>query len=475
MAVEFTSGLWEYSNRTATGDSGTNVGIQFASTTSTAHAVAMPSSVTHSGITYTVNRANIITSSGLKRGAFEGRTLMEDASAVEMPSSIRDVSGCFAGCASLKGNITVSNAPTSSYSIFSGTSKRIYVVRTNSARNNESVATAWRAITANYNNVRFEADDTPAPRVTISTTRVSSSGSTQQDNSGVWVYISANATYYSSNLPDGWSIEKSITTTLDGTSVSPTWSGDSGQIEAWVNVGDTDRHILEVYLTTTIKASSITRATKVSSTASSIIPSALPTIDVLAGGGGIAFGKTATDPGFWCSMDAYFKDRASQIRKLFDFIHPVGSLYKTKDATFDPSATWGGTWSSKQEPYIVEQGASDIWTYRKWSDGTAECWGNLTGSVSSWAQWGSLYYSTRIANKAFPTNLFNAVPTVSATIQGASQDVFLCTNGSADATQTSGFYLMRPANATATTYTIGLYARGKWASNTLITSWERDS
>lgn len=112
--------------------------------------------------------------------------------------------------------------------------------------------------------------------------------------------------------------------------------------------------------------------------------------------------------------------------------------------------------------HITGSGTSGIWSWRKWSDGTAECWGNLTGSVSSWTQWGSLYYSTRIANKAFPTNLFNAVPTVSATIQGASQDVFLCTNGSADATQTSGFYLMRPASSTNATYTLGLYARGSW-------------
>lgn len=30
--------------------------------------------------------------------------------------------------------------------------------------------------------------------------------------------------------------------------------------------------------------------------------------------------------------------------------------------------------------YIVESGTSGIWNYRKWSDGTAECWGCYTAS-----------------------------------------------------------------------------------------------
>ena len=33
--------------------------------------------------------------------------------------------------------------------------------------------------------------------------------------------------------------------------------------------------------------------------------------------------------------------------------------------------------------YIVEQGTSGIWTYRKWSDGIAECWCSKTDSVPS--------------------------------------------------------------------------------------------
>lgn len=33
--------------------------------------------------------------------------------------------------------------------------------------------------------------------------------------------------------------------------------------------------------------------------------------------------------------------------------------------------------------YIVEQGTSGIWTYRKWSDGIAECWCSINSSIPS--------------------------------------------------------------------------------------------
>ena len=34
------------------------------------------------------------------------------------------------------------------------------------------------------------------------------------------------------------------------------------------------------------------------------------------------------------------------------------------------------------KPHIVEQGQTDGWSYRKWDDGTAECWGQFTKTTS---------------------------------------------------------------------------------------------
>lgn len=38
---------------------------------------------------------------------------------------------------------------------------------------------------------------------------------------------------------------------------------------------------------------------------------------------------------------------------------------------------------TKLVDYIVEQGTNDIWTYRKWNSGIAECWGIATGSTAT--------------------------------------------------------------------------------------------
>lgn len=63
--------------------------------------------------------------------------------------------------------------------------------------------------------------------------------------------------------------------------------------------------------------------------------------------------------------------------------------------------------------YIVEQGTSGIWTYRKWNSGIAECWGTktatLTGSSAVAPFSGYCYAFGAIA---FPSALFNATPVV---------------------------------------------------------------
>ncbi len=37
--------------------------------------------------------------------------------------------------------------------------------------------------------------------------------------------------------------------------------------------------------------------------------------------------------------------------------------------------------------YVVEQGTSGIWTYRKWNSGIAECWSYMTGTTDSSGRW----------------------------------------------------------------------------------------
>lgn len=82
----------------------------------------------------------------------------------------------------------------------------------------------------------------------------------------------------------------------------------------------------------------------VSTTIVQTLPPAFFTIDFLAGGYGIAFGQPSYSEGFYCGMDAHFRDKAGTMRALFDFFYPVGSYYETSNADFNPNYTWGGTW-----------------------------------------------------------------------------------------------------------------------------------
>lgn len=58
--------------------------------------------------------------------------------------------------------------------------------------------------------------------------------------------------------------------------------------------------------------------------------------------------------------------------------------------------------------FITETGNSGIWTYRKWSDGTAECWGRKSYPTNIINPSGSVYFSD-VINEYYPTGLFTSV------------------------------------------------------------------
>ena len=110
--------------------------------------------------------------------------------------------------------------------------------------------------------------------------------------------------------------------------------------------------------------------------------------------------------------------------------------------------------------YIVEQGTSGIWTYRKWNSGIAECWGIWNGSGSHYAalSYGGAY---RVTGLAYPTNLFISAPvlTYSSYLGGA-----LALTGTlveTSSTTTANFYMQ--SNQTGTkTIQVRAHAIGKW-------------
>ena len=110
--------------------------------------------------------------------------------------------------------------------------------------------------------------------------------------------------------------------------------------------------------------------------------------------------------------------------------------------------------------YIVENGITGDWYWRKWSDGTAEAWAIISQSVTSWTQWGSMYYSNPYTSYNYPTGLFIAEPVIQASAQGPSGNnadsfsVGMNNGGSASATT-------RPASGATGTWKFRIYAIGQ--------------
>ena len=84
-----------------------------------------------------------------------------------------------------------------------------------------------------------------------------------------------------------------------------------------------------------------------------------------------------------------------------------------KPKTLEFEVGWGikfGPYS--MQDFVVEQGTSGIWTYRKWASGVAECWGQPSKSVASSGTFlGANAYSTHFA---LPSGLFVSVDSANA-------------------------------------------------------------
>lgn len=146
---------------------------------------------------------------------------------------------------------------------------------------------------------------------------------------------------------------------------------------------------------------------------------------------------------------------------------PIFDWGRTDFAFYVPVTIQGGS-----VPTIQAQGTSGIWTYRTWSDGTAECWGKKDVSVTfpSSANWGGLYTTGAISasNISFPFGLFAETPVVNASLLIRSAGGILMAPGGAGSNiasmdQTGVYEIARGASVSGTQYyTINYQVIGKW-------------
>lgn len=138
----------------------------------------------------------------------------------------------------------------------------------------------------------------------------------------------------------------------------------------------------------------------------------------------------------------------------------LGTLSTSLSEALGVSNGLGGSSGAAQaEDYVVEEGASGDWTYRKWNSGVAECWRTIADNRPSTAfsATGSVYYRN-VTGISFPSGLFTARPKVVVNADFGNV-------GSASATSVSatGFTITElSAVSTARAVTLDIYAVGTW-------------
>ena len=116
---------------------------------------------------------------------------------------------------------------------------------------------------------------------------------------------------------------------------------------------------------------------------------------------------------------------------------------------------------------VIEQGVSDIWTYRKWSSGVSECWGNLTTTQTfTKSAHGSteLYKNDELIDVAdFPSGLFINTPQLYLTAHGVDgYFVFITKSSSPSTTNIKGLSLFRAKSTESKNYNVNISVKGRW-------------
>lgn len=168
------------------------------------------------------------------------------------------------------------------------------------------------------------------------------------------------------------------------------------------------------------------------STLSYDIPMDKITLHLKEGGNGVAMGKYATKP------DTFECDYNAEFNKGITFKeYPIANV-------------------------VIEEVSVDGWTYRLWSDGTAECWGRKTIAVSITESWGNLFYG-RIAEMHFPLTFKEApICNISAWFGDASQAALMACAGKPTTRDTPAIFMCRPNSDANASFDVNIYAKGKW-------------
>lgn len=178
-----------------------------------------------------------------------------------------------------------------------------------------------------------------------------------------------------------------------------------------------------------------------------IVGTGFTTMDFKKGGTGVAIGKVAEED--------YVFDVAIKTKLRGGFV-----LIDNDGVEHDLSDIIG------LKDFVIEEGTSGIWKFRKWKNGTAECWGKIRKSVSGFVNWGGMKtsYNDPIPAIQFPF-VFKEPPIVTATpVYDGFNDYWLSTHtpGRTTVSATPPMEVVSPVSCDSIYVCVSVYVIGQY-------------
>ena len=100
------------------------------------------------------------------------------------------------------------------------------------------------------------------------------------------------------------------------------------------------------------------------------------------------------------------------------------------------------------------------WYYRKWYDGTAECWASRTINIDVTAQWGSMY-SGAVPATTLPFTFYET-PVCHISVNSPTHNFFVVSSNSPTMVSTQGVALVSLTQGTGVNVNVLYSVHGRW-------------
>lgn len=122
----------------------------------------------------------------------------------------------------------------------------------------------------------------------------------------------------------------------------------------------------------------------------------------------------------------------------------------------------GGAGTAPVADYVISEGTSGNWRYRKWASGVAECWGEVTANTAITDAIGAMYMKVT-DYFSWPNALFSEAPRIVHATPITTAPLFSIIRGGDTTKNQFRMYLLYPERYENTVnWVIGVEAKARW-------------